>query len=295
MSTEKPIKRDENGLYRLERGAGGRFGKVYLTPAEEQVLKEAEAAKMVAPARGQSASMLPVDTIGCAGARGPGPCPTGSPEILLPVVLEDEGRISLVPGKRLAQETVILLEETIRLSDNLFAFGRIDSDALNRVITYINNDAPFDDDTDECFNPSYMATHTATYLRKTYLRDRNTAPKLVIGLHTAPVFTLLQYLLGLTFPDSEMQNMATNGQLIHREEADTRELLGDVLNTYNFIQEYIGLAGVTLVGEVPEEVGGGRTIPEDFSIIEMVNGAIDLTDFLTQRVRSLNSLLEAQL
>lgn len=266
------IKQDDKGHYRVVRGAGGRFERQYLPQSE------------IGPTG-------PVGGIGDIGSADE--IPIHDHQFIIPAIQEDEIRFNLPAGKRLVEENVRLINEIQRLSTNLYNFGQINENNFAELRDSIETAYTGDDeDIDEVVDTASYISVLSSRLSRAYRTARSDSPRYVMATHSSHTFYALQYLLGMVYPESAGVERSSGAVGRINVSPEPREVLSDLIYTYNIIQETLGSLGMDLVGVVPEEVGANMTIPDQFSLIEMVNGAIDLTNYLVERLDSVNSLLE---
>lgn len=272
------IKQDEKGHYRVVRGAGGRFERQYLPKSEI----------------GPTCPTGPVGGIGDIGAGGqPNESQIHDHQFIIPAIQEDEIRFNLPAGKRLVEENVRLINEIQRLSNNLYSFGQINENNFAELRDSIETSYTGDDeDIDEVVDTASYVSVLSSRLSRAYRTTRADSPRYVMGSHSSHTFYALQYLLGMVYPDSAGIERSSGAVGRISTAPEPREVLSDLIYTYNVMQETLGSLGMDLVGVVPDEVGANMTIPDQFSLVEMVNGAIDLTNYLVERLDSVNSLLE---
>ena len=292
---------NDNRPYYSARGAKGKFEKVYLNDAEQQAHKEHEASKQVRQADvGRSA--LPD---GPSGALGPGPCPAGASGtegvlgVNMPLPLEAH-ETQLSPAHTLASRAVSLINSMGALSGALYAFGSIDNNCVGDLTFCVHNFNDqcerMDEDSSNGLMPAFaFVERVAANLYHTYNDDRSISPMFVVAEHVAPVVTMLQYLMGITFPDGDMAVRAQEQNLMFRRNASLLDLVEDMKTVYNNIQADLGYMGETLVGIVPEEVGGDLMLPEGLSKIGLVRAVDEMVQYLIQRVCTMTDLLNAEM
>lgn len=290
--------------YYTSRGAKGKFEKVYLNDAEQQAHKEHEAAKHVAataPERGRTASFQAVDTLpsGPTGVLGPGLGDVGRVSIM-PVGLES-GADESAPARRTVRRVVNLINSMAQLSSSLYWFGAIDTDVISELAQRVENYSPVCENDAECVDDGgLVSAHTfvdriAYHMYDAYNDNRSGTPMFVVAQHVAPVVTLAQYLMGIVFPDSDMAVRAQQQSLMFRRTDALNNLVSDLCTVYNNIQADLGHAGETLVGYVPQEIGGELEVYENMSQIGLVNAADEMVNYLSLRMDSLTELLNEQM
>ncbi|QZE59316.1 hypothetical protein MPK66_gp072 [Erwinia phage pEa_SNUABM_2] len=298
---------EERRPYYTARGAKGKFERVYLNDAEQQAHKEHEAAKRdrlnsaaVAPARGFHQSTSDGDF----GQSGPGPCPEGTiaeeepDEVDMPTPLELM-EVPQSPARTLASRSVTLINSMSDLSGALYAFGVIDNNHVGNLTHFIHQqvkNGECDEDADNGLVSAYAFTNRiAANLYHTYNDERSYSPMFVVAEHVTPVVTLLQYLMGIAFPNGDMAQRAQQQGLMYRKNDDLRSLIEDLQTVYNNIQADLGYAGETFVGEVPAEIGGDLVLVEGLSKIGLVRAADEMVQYLINRTDTLVSMLNAEM
>lgn len=327
----KSVKFDEDRKpYIVERGAKGKFQRRYLTDAEQQEHKEWDAKRVsklnaaaVRPARGQTESFQHVDTVGTdrASARnstlrtgygladgptgpvGPGPCPVGA-DPLIPYSLESGSEQDVPVGQRVARRSVNLMDSIAHLTLALYEFGAIDNacvaDVRSRVMDlaeglHEDEDCMRIQAEDELVEPYYYVKSMAALLHGSYTQSRTQAPLKVVGYHAAPVITLTQYLMGLVFPEGDMARRAQTGNLLRRGDESVRDLALDIMTVYNNIQADISEAGIRLLGEMPEEIGGLNVGLGELASLDVVRAVDEMLEYLVIRIDGLTQMLRDQL
>lgn len=327
----KSVKFDEDRKpYIVERGAKGKFQRRYLTDAEQQEHKEWDAKRVsklnaaaVRPARGQTESFQHVDTVGTdrASARnstlrtgygladgptgpvGPGPCPVGA-DPLIPYSLESGSEQDVPVGQRVARRSVNLMDSIAHLTHALYEFGAIDNacvaDVRSRVMDlaeglHEDEDCMRIQAEDELVEPYYYVKSMAALLHGSYTQSRTQAPLKVVGYHAAPVITLTQYLMGLVFPEGDMARRAQTGNLLRRGDESVRDLALDIMTVYNNIQADISEAGIRLLGEMPEEIGGLNVGLGELASLDVVRAVDEMLEYLVIRIDGLTQMLRDQL
>ncbi|QZE58977.1 hypothetical protein pEaSNUABM22_00074 [Erwinia phage pEa_SNUABM_22] len=295
---------EERRPYYTARGAKGKFERVYLSDAEQQSYKEHEVEKRdrlnsqaVAPARSFHES-------GPTGPVGPGPCPVGEiaeqepDEVDMPMPLELT-EVPQSPARTLACRSVTLINSMADLSGALYAFGVIDTNHVGNLTHFIHqqmNNEECGEDSDGGLVSAYAFTNRiAANLYHTYNDERSYSPMFVVAEHVTPVVTLLQYLMGIAFPNGDMAVRAQQQGLMYRKNDDLRSLIEDLQTVYNNIQADLGYAGETFVGEVPAEIGGDLVLTEGLSKIGLVRAADEMVQYLINRVDTLVSMLNAEM
>ena len=290
---------EERRPYYTARGQKGKFERVYLNEAEQQAHKEHEADKRVADVGGGTRADGPT------GALGPGPCPVGELGtegvlgVNMPQPLEAH-ETQLSPAHTLASRTVSLINSMSELSGALYAFGSIDNNYVGDLTFCIHNFDEhcerMDEDSSKGLMPApIFVERVAASLYHAYDDGRSISPMFVVAEHVAPVVTLLQYLMGITFPDGDMAVRAQEQNLMFRRNANLLDLVEDMKTVYNNIQADLGYMGETLVGVVPEEIGGELLLPEGMSKIGLVRAVDEMVQYLIQRVNTMTDLLNAEM
>lgn len=331
----KAVKFDEDRKpYIVERGTKGKFQRRYLNDAEQQEHKEWDSARVsrinselnsvsAAPARGHTRHTQAVDTLGAdraeartssfrscydhadgpTGPVGPGPCPVGADPVI-PYSLESGSEQDVPVGQRVARRSVNLMDSIAHLTLALYEFGAIDNacvaDVRSRVMDlaeglHDDEDSMRIQAEDELVEPYYYVKSMAALLYGSYTQSRTQAPLKVVGYHAAPVITLTQYLMGLIFPEGDMARRAQTGNLLHRGDDSVRDLALDIMTVYNNIQADISEAGVRLLGEMPEEIGGLNVGLGELASLDVVRAVDEMLEYLVIRVDGLTQMLRDQL
>lgn len=286
----------------------------------------------VAPARGQTQSFQHADTIGTdraaarnstlrsgygladgpTGALGPGPCPRGSDSIPgpagglshIPPSIESGSDTEVPIGPRVARRSVNLMDSIAHLTIALYDFGAIDNACVADLRSRINeifegqNEAEADGDirAEGELVPAYDYVRSmAYYMHNAYFESRTQSPLKVVGCHAAPIITLTQFLMGQVFPDGDMARRAQEGVLLNRADQDVRDLAMDILVVYNNIQADISEAGLRLLGEAPEEIGGINVGFSELAKLEIVRAIDEMLEYLVIRVDGLTQMINDQL
>lgn len=297
---------EERRPYYTARGAKGKFERVYLNDAEQQAHKEHEVEKCdrlnsaaVAPACGFLKS-------GPTGPVGPGPCPVGAigaegvTGLNVPLSLEESVAETLPVADCLASRTVSLINSMSNLSGALYAFGVLDNNhvgnLMHLVLTYDErNEHEAEDENNGLVSARAFTNRIAYHMWDAYRDDRSASPMFVVAQQVTPVVTLMQYLMGSAFPDSDMAVRAQQQSLMFRKSDDLRSLVEDFHTVYNNIQADLGYMGETFIGIVPEEIGGDTNLPEDLSKIGLVRAVDEMVSYLIRRTDNLVDLLNAEM
>lgn len=313
---------DERRPYYTARGAKGKFERVYLNEAEQQAHKEWDAARTVKlnealPARGQTKATQHVDTapndrasarnatLATAYATGTvcnGPCPTDvASATIIPQSIEYVADNEVVTdAQAVVRRTVSLIDSVIDLSNALYNFGAIETNEianLRRLIEDYNpeNEIGDEEDSDSGLVSAYTFVRRIAFnMHTAYTTPRTSAPLKVVGYHAVPVITLLQYLMGITFPNGDMAIRAQQCGLLHRYNDSLTDLILDLGTVYNNIQADLSEAGLQLLGEVPAEIGE-IGLRENMSLIDNVRAADEMISYLVSRVDDLTGRLSAHL
>lgn len=311
---------DERRPYYTSRGAKGKFERVYLNEAEQQAHKEWDAARTAKlnealPARGQTKSTQHVDTaphdrasartatLAAGYATGTvcnGPCPTDVGATIIPQGIELVADNEVVTdAQAVVRRTVSLIDSVIDLSTALYNFGAIETNEIANLRRLIEDYNPENEIGDEDSDSGLVSAYTfvrriAFNMHTAYTTPRTSAPLKVVGYHAVPVITLLQYLMGITFPNGDMAIRAQQCGLLHRYDDSLVDLVLDLGTVYNNIQADLSEAGHQLLGEVPAEIGE-IGLREDMSMIENVRAADEMISYLVSRVDDLTGRLNAHL
>lgn len=312
---------DERRPYYTARGAKGKFERVYLNEAEQQAHKEWDAARTAklneaVPARGQTKSVQHIDTapydrssarnatLATAYATGTvcnGPCPTDVAVTIIPQSIAFVADNEVVTdAQAVVRRTVSLIDSMADLSTALYNFGAIETNEIANLRDLIESYDPEseigeEEDSDNGLVSAYAFVRRIAYnMHTAYTTPRTSAPTKVVGYHAAPVVTLLQYLMGLTFPNGDMAVRAQQCGLMYRYNDSLADLVLDFGTVYNNIQADLSEAGLQLMGEVPAEIGE-IGLREDMSLIDNVRAADEMISYLVSRVDDLTGRLTAHL
>lgn len=293
-----------NGIqvpYVMVRGAKGRFAKHYLTDEEQNAYKQHVSSKQLSEAVNggvrptwQQVAGGPGGSAGDPGEEGVDGFNGKHPLMPQPLLI-DEDYISFGPAVRLARHSTTLVYSTQRLTEALYAFGVIyERDFAGLIVEAASLEHIQEDNHDTPCSEVYAQFRAfACMLHAAWTSERSASPVRVIGMYAAPTIHILQYVLGMAAPHTDLMQKANEGHLLHRTGPSEVSMLGqELLAVYNMVQTNLTTIGYNLVGATIDEIGGELDFPDGASLIDYVNGVDQLFENLVKRVDMLSDHLE---